>query len=454
MNETFMKEKPILPLLTSMALPMVISMMVNALYNIVDSLFVARINENAMTALSLVFPIQNFVNALAIGFGVGINALIAYFLGAGDKKGADRAATQGLVLALIHGVVVTVLSISIMPAFLDMFTNDVQVYQMGMEYAVIVFAFSTITMANLSFEKIFQSVGRMKVSMIGLLCGSITNIILDPLLIFGIGIFPRLGIAGAAIATAIGQLCTLLLYLTVYNKRPIPVKIRKEYLAFHKETDHRLYSIGVPAILNLALPSLLVSVLNGILAAYSQIYVVILGIYYKLQTFLYLPANGIVQGMRPLISYNYGARNTERVRRTFWLLLRVSLCYSVLLWAIIQMFPGVFARMFTPKAELIDFTVTALRIYCGALFLFGIQIACQMAFVSIGAAGCSIIVAVLRKFVLLLPLIYLLPRLLANQTMAVYTAEPVADAIAVTCTAILFSVQFRKALRKLEEPAP
>ena len=169
MNETFMKEKPILPLLTSMALPMVISMMVNALYNIVDSLFVARINENAMTALSLVFPIQNFVNALAIGFGVGINALIAYFLGAGDKKGADRAATQGLVLALIHGVVVTVLSISIMPAFLDMFTNDVQVYQMGMEYAVIVFAFSTITMANLSFEKIFQSVGRMKVSMIGLL---------------------------------------------------------------------------------------------------------------------------------------------------------------------------------------------------------------------------------------------------------------------------------------------
>lgn len=209
-----------------------------------------------------------------------------------------------------------------MPAFLDMFTNDVQVYQMGMEYAVIVFAFSTITMANLSFEKIFQSVGRMKVSMIGLLCGSITNIILDPLLIFGIGIFPRLGIAGAAIATAIGQLCTLLLYLTVYNKRPIPVKIRKEYLAFHKETDHRLYSIGVPAILNLALPSLLVSVLNGILAAYSQIYVVILGIYYKLQTFLYLPANGIVQGMRPLIGYNYGAGEQKRVKRSMRLRLR------------------------------------------------------------------------------------------------------------------------------------
>ena len=362
MNETFMKEKPILPLLTSMALPMVISMMVNALYNIVDSLFVARINENAMTALSLVFPIQNFVNALAIGFGVGINALIAYFLGAGDKKGAARAATQGLVLALIHGVVVTVLSISIMPAFLDMFTNDVQVYQMGMEYAVIVFAFSTITMANLSFEKIFQSVGRMKVSMIGLLCGSITNIILDPLLIFGIGIFPRLGIAGAAIATAIGQLCTLLLYLTVYNKRPIPVKIRKEYLAFHKETDHRLYSIGVPAILNLALPSLLVSVLNGILAAYSQIYVVILGIYYKLQTFLYLPANGIVQGMRPLIGYNYGAGEQKRVKKIYEITLAMSAVIMALGTILCLVASRGLMELFTENAETIAAGGTALRI--------------------------------------------------------------------------------------------
>ena len=170
--------------------------------------------------------------------------------------------------------------------------------------------------------------------------------------------------------------------------------------------------------------------------------------------FALLPLQGIAQGSQPITSYNYGAGNADRVRATFRLLVRVCLLYSAALWALIMLAPAPFARMFSPDAALVAFTARALRIYCGALFLFGIQIACQITFVSIGNAPCSIFVAVLRKFILLLPLIYLLPRLLANQTMAVYTAEPVADAIAVTCTAILFSVQFRKALRKLEEPAP
>lgn len=166
-----------------------------------------------------------------------------------------------------------------------------------------------------------------------------------------------------------------------------------------------------------------------------------------------LPLQGIAQGSQPITSYNYGARNSARVRQTFRLLVKVCLCYSVALWAIIQLFPGTFAQIFTPNADLVAFTIPALRIYCAALFLFGIQIACQMTFVSIGYAVCSIIVAVLRKFILLLPLIYLLPHLLADQTMAVYTAEPVADAIAVTCTAILFGVQFHKAMQKLEQEA-
>ncbi len=169
--------------------------------------------------------------------------------------------------------------------------------------------------------------------------------------------------------------------------------------------------------------------------------------------FAMLPLQGIAQGAQPITSYNYGARNTDRVRQTFRLLVKVCLCYSVALWAIIQLFPGAFAHIFTPNADLVAFTVPALRIYCAVLFLFGIQIACQMTFVSIGAAVCSIVVAVLRKFVLLLPLIYLMPCLMADKTMAVYTAESVADAIAVTCTAILFAFQFRKALRKVEQEA-
>ena len=412
MNETFMKEKPILPLLTSMALPMVISMMVNALYNIVDSLFVARINENAMTALIPRLPDSEFCQRACHRIRRWYQCADCLFLGAGDKKWRrPRQPHRDLFWHCIHGVVVTVLSISIMPAFLDMFTNDVQVYQMGMEYAVIVFAFSTITMANLSFEKIFQSVGRMKVSMIGLLCGSITNIILDPLLIFGIGIFPRLGIAGAAIATAIGQLCTLLLYLTVYNKRPIPVKIRKEYLAFHKETDHRLYSIGVPAILNLALPSLLVSVLNGILAAYSQIYVVILGIYYKLQTFLYLPANGIVQGMRPLIGYNYGAGEQKRVKKIYEITLAMSAVIMALGTILCLVASRGLMELFTENAETIAAGGTALRIISAGFIISSVSVTASGALEGLGKGTHSLVISLFRYVILMIPAAFVLCRI-------------------------------------------
>ena len=216
MNQSFMKEKPVFPLLTSMALPMVISMLVNSLYNIIDSFFVAQISEQAMTALSLVYPVQNLINAIAIGFGVGMNALIALCLGAGDVKNADRAATHGMLFSVVHGIVITVVSIGIMPFFLSLFTKDTEVLQLGTRYASIAFSFSLIIMLGLAFEKIFQAVGNMKITMAALLCGCITNIILDPLLIFGIGFLPRLGIAGAALATGIGQIVTLSIYLVVY----------------------------------------------------------------------------------------------------------------------------------------------------------------------------------------------------------------------------------------------
>ncbi len=299
MNETFMKEKSVLPLILSMALPMVISMLVNSLYNIVDSFFVAKISENAMTALSLVYPVQNFINAVGIGFGIGINAVIAFYLGAKEERKANIAATLGLVLGGVHGIVLTVGSILIMPSFLRMFTSDSDVVELGLRYSYVAFAFSLVIVLGVSFEKIFQSVGRMKVTMVALMSGCIANIILDPLLIFGLGPFPQMGMEGAALATGLGQVLTLVIYLAVCKIRPLPLKIGKKYLAWDGRMVGRLYSIGIPAILNIALPSLLVSALNGILAAYGQIYVVILGIYYKLQTFLYLPANGIIQGMRP-----------------------------------------------------------------------------------------------------------------------------------------------------------
>ena len=246
MNETFMKEKPVFPLLLGMGMPMVLSMLVNSLYNIVDSYFVARISENAMEALSLVFPIQNFINAMAIGFGVGINALIATARGAGKENEARRAATQGVVLSVIHGIILSVICIVIMPKFLGMFTGDQEVIRYGVRYASVAFLFSPIIMAGLAFEKIFQAVGRMKVSMIALLGGCITNIILDPILIFGLAFFPKMGISGAAIATGVGQLISLMVYLAFYFKGPVPVKLEARYKIPGGNTMKKLYGIGDP----------------------------------------------------------------------------------------------------------------------------------------------------------------------------------------------------------------
>ena len=317
MDQTFMKKKPILQLVLTMSLPMVISMLVNSLYNIVDSFFVAQISENAMTALSFVFPIQNLVNAVIIGFAIGINATIAFYLGAQDNSNADAAATQGILFNVIHGILLTILCIAIMPGFLGLFTSDADVINLGIKYSNIVFSFSIIIALGISFEKIFQSVGRMAVSMVSMLSGCIVNIILDPILIFGLGPAPQMGIEGAALATGIGQIVTVIIYISIYIIKPIPVKIRRNSFIYQKEMAMKLYSIGIPAALNLALPSLLVSSLNAILTGYSQIYVVVLGVYYKLQTFLYLPANGIVQGMRPLIGYNYGAKEYKRVKQIY-----------------------------------------------------------------------------------------------------------------------------------------
>ena len=219
------------------------------------------------------------------------------------------------MLSLVHGVVMMVVSIAIMPGFLRRFTQDETLIAAGITYSTIVFLFLVVNMVSLAFEKIFQAVGRMKVSMVALITGCVCNILLDPVLIFGLGPVPAMGIAGAALATGIGQVLSVVVYLVVYLRTELPVRLRRSCLRPDAALDGRLYAIGVPAILNLALPSLLVTFLNGLLAAFSQSYVVVLGIYYKLQTFLYLPANGFVQGMRPLIGYNYGAREHARVKK-------------------------------------------------------------------------------------------------------------------------------------------
>ena len=410
MNETFMKEKPIFPLLLSMSLPMVISMAVNSLYNIVDSYFVAKISEDAMTALSLVFPIQNFINAVAIGFGVGINAMIAQYLGAGRRDKADEALTQGMVLAVIHGIVMMILCIIGIPYFLRLFTTDANVIALGVRYATIVFSFSVILSVNLTFEKMNQAIGNMKITMISLLIGCVLNIILDPMIIFGIGPFPKLGIAGAALATGFGQCVPIVIYIAAYLKRPKRVAFRREYLHLTREVAKRLYSIGVPAILNMALTSVLTTALNAILAAFSQTYVLVLGIYYKLQTFLYMPANGIIQGMRPLIGYNYGAGEHKRVEQLYRLTLLLNICIMTAGMILCLAIPGKLMGAFAENPQTIQNGVTALHIICFGFILSAVSVTACGALEGLGKGIPSLLISLSRYVVLIIPLAFIFSR--------------------------------------------
>ena len=410
MDQMYMKEKPILPLLLSMALPMVISMFVNSLYNIIDSIFVAKISEDAMTALSLVYPVQNLINSIAVGFGVGINAVIAMFLGAGKAKEANKAATQGLFLNVIHGILLTIVGLMIMPSFLAMFTNDQTVIGMGLQYSTIILMFSTIIMASISFEKIFQAVGNMVITMIALMTGCIVNIVLDPLLIFGIGFFPKLGIQGAALATGIGQSSTLILYLIAYVLRPIHVKIRKDYLKLEAVCVKRLYAIGIPATLNMALPSFLVSALNAILASFSQTCVVVLGVYYKLQTFLYLTANGMIQGMRPIMSYNYGAKESARVRKIYLMTFEIVVGIMAVGTVICFVMPQTLMSMFTNNPETLTEGAIALHIICAGFIASSVSVVSAGAFEALGKGIQSFLISFLRYVVVIIPAAFVLSK--------------------------------------------
>ena len=408
MDQTFMKERKILPLVLSMSLPMVISMAVNSLYNIVDSYFVAKLSEKAMTALALVYPIQNLMNAIAIGFGIGINANVSYYLGAGNKEKANNSATQGIVLSFVHGVILTIGCIAIMPVFLGAFSSDQEVVGLACIYSNRAFMFSVISALAISFEKIFQSTGNMKVSMFSMMCGFITNIILDPLMIFGIGIFPAMGMAGAAYATGAGQGITLLIYLLFYFFKPIPVKIKRKYLYFDREVFLRLYSVGIPATLNMALPSLLVSSLNGILAGFSEKYVLVLGVYYKLQTFIYLTANGIIQGIRPLVGYNYGAGEYGRVKEiykaTLKLTMAVMLAGTILSWGI----PDILIGLFTENAETVGVGVEALHRISLGFVVSAVSVSCSGALEGLGKGLPSLYISLARYVVIMIPAAFLL----------------------------------------------
>ena len=449
MNDTFMKEKPVFPLLTSMALPMVASMLVSALYNIVDSLYVARISEEAMTALSLVYPVQNFINAVAIGFSIGISALISLHLGAGNQEKADTAATHGMVLSLLHGIIASVAGIAVIPRFLRSFTTDETVIALGLTYARIAFLFSVIIMAAMAFEKIFQAVGCMKITMAGLSLGSVCNIILDPLLIFGIGPFPRMEVAGAALATVTGQICGALLALMFNLRKNTDVHFQLKNLRPSAPVIGGIYSVGLPSIAMQSIGSVMVFGMNKILISFTEAATAVFGAYFKLQSFIFMPIFGLNNAMVPIISYNYGAGKPERFRRTIRLSAVTAIAIMCVGLAFFEVIPGTLLGLFSPSEEMLTIGRTALRIIGLTFPLAGFCIVSGSVFQALGTPFYSLIVSVCRQICVLLPVAYLLS--LTGRLELVWWSFPIAELVSLTLSAIFLRRTLRAAGERLSQ---
>lgn len=436
MSQSFMKEKPVLPLVLSMSLPMVFSMLVNALYNIVDGFYVAKISEDALTAVSLIFPLQNLVSALAIGFGIGINVVISISLGAGKKGKADQALTKGIVFSALHGLVCTILCLICMSWFISCFSDDSLIHGYAMEYGVVVFDFSIFFHLAMAYEKIFQAVGRMKTSMMALLAGCVFNIILDPIAIFGFGPIPAMGIGGAALATGLGQTLQLVVYVAVLVKNNIGLKFSLKEWKSESRSIREMYATGIPATLNLALPSVLITCLNSILASVSSTGVLVLGIYYKLQTFLYLTTNGFVQGMRPIIGYNYGAGEKERVRSIFMTVLGLSGIVMVIGTVICQCIPETLISLYSSNYLTIQNGSTALKIISTGFIISTLTCTVTGALEGLGKGMPSLLISFLRNIGVMIPCAFVLSGLIGAR--GVWLSFPVTECFCAVVSLICY----------------
>ncbi len=387
------------------------------------------------------------VTAFANLFGMGGAPLCSIARGQGDLDEAERVQNTSFVLLVATGMLLTALGECFLTSILRLFGASADTLPYAAGYLRIYLAGTVFVMIALGMNYFINAQGFTRVGMMSVLIGALTNVALDPLFIF---VFD-MGVSGAALATIISQGISCIWVLHFLMKGNSILKLRRERMRIDFKLILPCIALGLAAFVMQSSESIISVCFNSSLLKYGgDIAVGAMTILSSVMQFAMMPLSGITQGAQPILSYNFGAKNASRVKETFKLLLKVCLCYSVLLWGIIMLFPGAFASLFTTSAELITFTEGALRIYCAVLFLFGVQIACQMTFVSIGNAKCSIIVAVLRKFILLIPLIYIMPAILADKTMAVYMAEPVADFIAVSCTAISFTIEFRKVMARLE----
>ena len=448
-NKEFLATEPIGKLMFKLAIPTVIAQIVNMLYNIVDRIYIGHIPEEgslALTGVCVCMPIIMIVSAFAALLGTGGAPRSSIFMGKGDKASAEKILGGCFTLQLLISAVLTAVLLIWGEELLLAFGASENTIAFATDYLGVYSLGTVFVQLTLGLGAFITAQGFAKQGMITVLLGAIANIILDPIFIFAFG----MGVKGAALATIISQAVSCIWVISFLCGKKTILRIKKENLKIDFRLVLPCIALGLAAFVMQSSESVISVCFNSSLLKYGgDIAVGAMTILTSVMQFAMLPMMGIAQGAQPITGYNFGAGNTERVKKTYRLLLTVCLTYSFLLWAIIMIFPKGFAGIFSSDASLVEFTAPALRIYCAVLCIFGIQTACQMTFVSIGNAVCSIIVAVVRKFVLLLPLIYIVPHFVADKTMGVYMAEPIADIIAVTFTAILFAVQFRKAMKKL-----
>lgn len=449
-DRDFLGKEPLGKLLLRLAIPTVAAQLINMLYNIVDRIYIGHIPEVgalALTGVGVCMPLILIVSAFAALVGNGGAPRASISMGRGDKESAEKILGTCFAMQIVISVILTAVLLIWNKDFLLAFGASENTVEYGTSYMNIYSIGTVFVQLTLGMNAFITAQGFAKTGMLSVLIGAVANIILDPIFIFGF----HMGVRGAAMATILSQALSCIWVLAFLFGKKTTLRIRWKNVNLKPDMVLPTLALGSSVFVMQSSESIISICFNSSLLKYGgDVAVGAMTILTSVMQFAMLPLQGLGQGAQPIISYNYGARNKERVRRAFYLLLKASMAYAAVLWGAVMLFPKLFAGMFTSDTVLLEFTGTALRVYLAAMFIFGIQLACQMTFMSLGNAKASILVAVMRKFVLLIPLIYIVPAILRdNQTMAVYLAEPIADILAVCFTIVLFRREFKKALSKI-----
>ncbi len=450
-TENKMGTMPVGKLLFNMSLPMMISMLVQALYNIVDSIFVAKLSENALTAVSLAFPLQTLLIAVGTGTGVGMNALISKSLGERDFKKANKIADNGMFLYALSYLVFLILGLTVVkPFYASQIGNaDVEIMELGIDYLSTVMMFSVGLFAQIYFERLLTSTGRTIFSMTSQLCGALTNIILDPILIFGLLGAPKMGVTGAALATVIGQCVAGIIACVCNHKFNHEISLNLKGFTPDLQIIGHIYAIGIPSIIMQSIGSIMTYCMNRILITFSSTATAVFGVYFKLQSFFFMPVFGLNNGITPIIAYNYGAKQRKRMIKTIKLSLLVSFCLTFIGFLSFEGIPQVLLGMFNASDDMLTIGVPALRIIGIHYLIAWFCIIIGTVFQALGKAVFSMIVSIMRQLVALIPAAYILAKI--GGIHAVWWAFPIAELISLAVTLFFFTKIYRSIISKIPE---